>query len=138
MSTDPFDFNGDGRLDDFEEAGKAQWIDENIRQTDEEFKESRNISGVTGTGTHSSPNYEYHTTNPFLAPFANVVLILLGPVQLALGILSVTPLTDGLYSEGESAYLLIAGTAITIPLAVSLYETWRNRHIDGENGGRHA
>jgi hypothetical protein len=138
MSTDPFDFNSDGHLDDFEEAGKAQWIDESIRQTDEEFKESGNTSGVTGTGTHSSSNYVYHTTNPVLAPFANVLLILLGPVQLALGILSVTPLTDGKYSAGESAYLLIVGTAITIPLAVSLYKTWCDRHTDGENGGRHA
>jgi hypothetical protein len=76
MNADPFDFNGDGHLDDFEEAGKAQWIDESIRQTDEEFQESRNTSGVTGTGTHSSPNYVYHTTNPVLAPFANVLLIL--------------------------------------------------------------
>lgn len=132
MSTDPFDFNGDGRLDDFEEAGKAQWIDESIQQTEEELIESGNNSGVTGTGTHSSSNYVYHTTNPILAPFANVLLILLGPVQLALGILSVTPLTDGLYSAGESAYLLIVGTAITIPLAVSLYKARRDRNKDGE------
>jgi hypothetical protein len=129
MNADPFDFNGDGHLDDFEEAGKAQWIDESIQQTDEEFQESRNTSGATGTGEHSGPNYVYHITNPVLAPFANVLLIL-WPVQLVLGILSVTPLTDGKYSAGESAYLLIVGTAITIPLTVSLFMIWNSRHED--------